>query len=239
MGKTEVTVGEFRRFVDASGYKTEADTSGGGYEWTGSKWEEKVDANWKSSSQGEDNPVVQVSWNDGVHYCNWLSTAEGLIPAYTVKRGSVTCDWRANGYRLPTEAEWEYACRAGTETPFNTGSNITTNQANYNGSYPYNNNTKGTYRKKTTAVGSFAPNQWGLYDMHGNVFEWCWDWYGEYPTGAQTDPQGALSGSDRVIRGGCWYNYARYLRSAVRGSEIPSFRNIFMGFRLACSSSVR
>jgi len=155
-----------------------------------------------------------------------------LTPAYTINGENVTWNQNANGYRLPTEAEWEYACRAGTTTPFSTGNNITTSQANYNGNYPYNNNAKGTYRATTTAVGSFSPNSWGLYDMHGNVFEWCWDWLGDYSSNAQTDPRGASSGSGRVIRGGSWDNSALYLRSAYRNSYAPSNRLYNIGFRL-------
>jgi formylglycine-generating enzyme required for sulfatase activity len=141
----------------------------------------------------------------------------------------------SNGYRLPTEAQWEYACRAGTGTPFSTGNNITTSQANYDGRGPYNNNAKGENRGKTTPVGrSFAPNAWGLYDMHGNVWEWCWDWYGSYSSGAQTDPGGAVSGYSRVIRGGSWDNYGQYLRSAYRNFDYPYGRSYVIGFRLVC-----
>jgi formylglycine-generating enzyme required for sulfatase activity len=170
-----------------------------------------------------------------------------LTPAYTIDKSrkdpnnkndydnikwTVTWNRNANGYRLPTEVEWEYACRAGTTTPFNTGNNITTSQANYDGDYPYNGNAKGIYRERTTPVGSFQPNAWGLYDMHGNVWEWCWDWYGNYSSGAQTDPIGASSGSYRVLRGGSWSYYALNLRSALRGLDSPSYRNFVIGFRL-------
>jgi formylglycine-generating enzyme required for sulfatase activity len=143
-------------------------------------------------------------------------------------------DRNANGYRLPTEAEWEYACRAGTTTPFNTGNTITTAQANYNGNYPYSNNPAGVYLGRTTEVGSYAaPNAWGLYDMHGNVWEWCWDWYAaEYGTGAVTDPTGAASGSVRVTRGGSWNSDGQYLRSAFRYTYSPRVRVRSLGFRL-------
>jgi formylglycine-generating enzyme required for sulfatase activity len=188
-------------------------------------------SNWK----GDNLPVEQVSWFDAVEYCNKRSQREGLTVAYTISgtgdSRTVTWNRSANGYRLPTEAEWEYACRAGTTTPFSTGSNTTTNQANYNGNNPYNGNAKGTYREKTTAVGSFAANAWGLYDMHGNVYEWCWDWYGSYASGNQTDPMGASLGTYRVFRGGSWNGNGQYLRSAFRGYRTPSYRYINLGFR--------
>ncbi len=238
MSQYEVTVGEFRRFVTATGYQTEAETSGGGYVVvTDGSWEEKTDANWQNPyfSQEDNHPVVLVSWNDALAYCNWLSKEEGLTPAYTISEENVTWNREANGYRLPTEAEWEYACRAGTTTPFNTGNNITTNQANYNGNYPYNGNAKGEYRERTTAAGSFAPNPWDLYDMHGNVWEWCWDWFGDYSSESQIDPMGAVSGTFHVLRGGGWVYYGQFMRSAFRDDGTPSFRDNFGGFRLARS----
>jgi formylglycine-generating enzyme required for sulfatase activity len=236
MGKYAVTVGDFHQFVDATGYKTSAETFGGGLVWTGSNWVTKVDANWRNPyfTQNDNHPVVLISWNDGVKYCNWRSEREGLSPAYMVSGTNVAWNRSADGYRLPTEAEWEYACRAGTTSPFNTGNNIMTEQANYNGNNPYNGNAKGTYRKGTTAVGSFAANDWGLYDMHGNVWEWCWDWYGDYASDSQTDPTGAASGAYRMERGGSWIIDAECLRSAHRHYFPPGLRYSSLGFRVVC-----
>jgi formylglycine-generating enzyme required for sulfatase activity len=227
--------------VNATGYKTTAETSGGGYVWTSNDWETKADASWKNPyfSQQDNQPVVLVSWYDAVNYCNWRSQQESLTLAYTIKGTDVKMNSGAKGYRLPTEAEWEYACRAGTTTPFSTGNNITTNQANYDGNYPYNGNAEGVYREKTTPVGSFAANAWGLHDMHGNVWEWCWDWYDDYDSAAQTDPMGASSGSSRVLRGGSWYGSGQHVRSACRDDVAPSYRNLELGFRLLRPSLYR
>jgi formylglycine-generating enzyme required for sulfatase activity len=201
------------------------------HEVTQAEYEAVMGSN-PSYFKGENLPVEQVSWYEAIEYCNKRSLQEGLTPAYKGTGDNISCDFEANGYRLPTEAEWEYACRAGTTTPFNTGNNITTSQANYDGDYPYNNNAKGEYREKTMAVGSFAPNGWGLYDMHGNVWEWCWDWYGKYSSGSQTDPTGAASGSLRVGRGGGCSADALFLRSAYRNHISPSYRFSSLGFRL-------
>ena len=175
-----------------------------------------------SRFNGDNLPVEQVTWFDAVNYCNRLSQKEGLTPAYTINGENVTWNSNASGYRLPTEAEWEYACRAGTTTAYNTGANISDNT----GWYDTNSG------DKTHPVGQKAANAWGLYDMHGNVNEWCWDWFGAYSTGAQTDPKGASSGSGRVIRGGGWIDNAKFLRSADRLNAAPSNRRGSIGFRL-------
>ncbi|GHV80400.1 hypothetical protein AGMMS49944_21910 [Spirochaetia bacterium] len=194
----------------------------GKYEVTQQEYKKVMGTN-PSRWKGSNLPVEQVSWFDALEYCNKRSRREGLTPAYTISETNVTWDRNANGYRLPTEAEWEYACRAGTTTPFSTGNNIRTSQANYDGNYPWD---------KTTAVGSFASNAWGLYDMHGNVWEWCWDWYGDYNIRARTDPTGAASGSDHVLRGGGWGSGAQHLRSATRHFSTPSNWGSVIGFRV-------
>lgn len=190
-----------------------------------------------SQFNGDSLPVENVSWHDAVAYCNARSVAEGLNPAYVISgtgnARSVAWNRDANGYRLPTEAEWEYACRAGTTTPFSTGDNVTADQANYYGTYPYDGYPGGQYRSRTLPVGSFAPNAWGLHDMHGNVWEWCWDWYGAYADGEAADPTGAASGTYRVNRGGGWNDFGRHLRSAYRAAYPPDNRTFNLGFRLA------
>jgi formylglycine-generating enzyme required for sulfatase activity len=186
-----------------------------------------------SESKGDNLPVEKVTWFDAIRFCNARSARERLTPAYTISGETVTWNRAANGYRLPTEAEWEYACRAGTTTPFYTGNNVTADQANYNGNYPYNGNPPGIFRGKTTPVGNFAPNPWGLYDMHGNVVDWCWDRYGAYASVPETDPAGPVTGSGRVGRGGSWGIRGSSQRSAWRIHAGPSYIDGRLGFRLA------
>jgi formylglycine-generating enzyme required for sulfatase activity len=185
-----------------------------------------------SQFRGANRPVETVSWYDAILYCNARSVKEGLAPAYIIRDSEIVWDHEANGYRLPTEAEWEYACRAGIPGAFSTGNSITVNQANYDGRYPYNRNSRGQYRAATTPIMSFAPNAWGLYDMHGNVFEWCWDQYGSYNDTANLN---GLLQSRAVIRGGSWYSEARFLRSANRSSADHSSMSGYLGFRVARS----
>jgi formylglycine-generating enzyme required for sulfatase activity len=239
LASKELTVGEFRRFVEDTKFVTTAEADGGAFAYDDAKGESvfRADVNWRNPGfrQGDDHPVVCVSWFDAVQYCNWLSVKEGLKPAYTITGQTVNGDRSANGYRLPTDAEWEYACRAGTSTPFFTGERISTSQANYNGNFPYNYGNKGLFRKITVSSGSFPPNAWGLYDMHGNVWEWCWDYYNLPNATPVSDPIGPASGAHRINRGGGWTSPAKSMRSALRGSDLPETAGNNLGFRIAKS----
>jgi len=186
-------------------------------EITQAQWKAVMGSNpSKFTDCGDDCPVEQVSWDD----------VQGFIKKLNQK-GEGT-------YRLPTEAEWEYAARAGTTTPFSFGNCLSADQANYDGKYPLEGCAKGQYRKKTVPVESFAPNAWGLYDMHGNVWEWCADWKGDYPSGSVTNPPS--SGSAHVLRGGGWNRIARDCRAASRISFTPVNWYLLIGFRIASSS---
>ncbi len=172
--------------------------------------------------KGENRPVECVSWYEAVEFCQRLSRQTG------------------KDYRLPSEAEWEYACRAGTTTPFYFGETITPDLANYDGNYTYGNGSQGKYLKQTTDVGSYLPNAFGLYDLHGNVWEWCADrWHDNYQ-GAPTDGSAWITGGNsdrRMLRGGSWYGNPWYCRSAFRFRDDPDFRDDLIGFRLVCFCS--
>jgi formylglycine-generating enzyme required for sulfatase activity len=192
-----VTVAQFETFINESNYHIGLGSGG----------------DWRCDPYGrlqldKQHPVIFVSWNDASAYCQWLSQKHH------------------HAIRLPTEAEWEYACRAGTSTPFNTGANLTTDQANYNGNCPYQNFPKGKYIGKTTPVGSYPSNGWGLYDLHGNVMEWCLDWYGEKyydeckQEGIVENPQGPGNSFYRVLRGGSW-DYPAAIAVQMPATAIP------------------
>jgi len=213
------------------------------FEVTKALWDEV--ASWASShgydmgrgagsGTGPAHPVTDVTWSEAVKWANARSEREGLTPCYTVsgsvyRRGESTpnCNWSGNGYRLPTEAEWEKAARGkavARRYPWGDTDAIDASRANYNG------NNGGT-----TPVGRFAPNGYGLYDTAGNVWEWCWDWYGAttYASSPGSDPRGPASGSGRVFRGGCWYDYAIHGRVAGRFNRLgPDFGGSALGFRL-------
>ena len=240
MGQHEVTVGQFGRFVEASGYVPEsvADRTGG-YGWRadydpattkrGDAFEGRDPRySWRNPgfTQGEDHPVVNVTWNDAQALAAWLSKAEG-------KR-----------YRLPTEAEWEYACRAGTRTRYSAGDDP---QSLGRAANVFDARTAKYWPRWapmalegddgyafTAPVGSFAPNAWGLYDMHGNAWEWVADWHGdEYYAGSPADdPQGPAEGTVRVRRGGSWHTWPFYARSSYRNWNAPDTRYTLVGIRL-------
>ncbi len=231
LGRYEVTVREFKAFVDATGYKTDAEKEGWSWVWTGS-WEKKEGLNWKHDANGNirpasemNHPVLYVSWYDAVAYCNWLSEQQGLRKVYTIRGREVEADWSANGYRLPTEAEWEYAARGGAESKGYkyAGSN------NLDEVAWFGENSGG----KTRPVGEKKPNELGLHDMSGNVREWCWDWRAAYTSSSKTNPRGPESGSDRVLRGGSWINIAESCRVSYRSSDLPVNRLVVIGFRVA------
>jgi formylglycine-generating enzyme required for sulfatase activity len=217
VGRQAVTRGQFAAFVNNSGHKSE----GGAAIWKGSKWEYDPQASWRNPrfAQDDSHPVVCVNWNDARAYVAWLADKSGKT------------------YRLLTEAKREYVARAGTPTPFWWGSSITSAQANFNGSYVYaGGGSKGEFRKATVSAGSFTANPWGLYNVHGNVWEWCEDiWHDSY-AGAPNDGSAWTDGGDqsrRVVRGGAW-NYApRLLRSANRNGFSYGDRDNLLGFRVA------
>ena len=216
LGEKEVTVGQFRRFIEATNHQTTAESPGGGgrmFDVKTGKIEAKPERNWRhpdgTQAQPDQEPVIQVSWHDAVAFCDWLTRVEG------------------RPFRLPTEAEWEYACRAGSATRWSSGDDPeslkpfawTLNNANY------------VFHK----VGTKRPNPWGLYDMHGNAWEWCADWYGPYTDAAADDPTGAPTGSIRVLRGGSFdWDKVERARSASRLGVPPDWCYYNYGFRV-CS----
>jgi formylglycine-generating enzyme required for sulfatase activity len=229
-----VTVDQFTAFVNDTGYQTDAESDGysPGLQITNDHLDRSVanalpDCSWRKPSfkQTGDHPVVQISWNDATAFCAWLSKKTGK---------TVT---------LPTEAQWEYACRAGTTTAFSWGDNPDDGKG-------FANCADQSLRKLfpadppeafftwddgfdvTSPVASFKPNVFGLYDMTGNVFQWCQDWYGPYDTGPVTDPAGPANGAARVVRGGTWNNEPRVSRSAFRYSARPNHRNVDYGLRI-------
>ena len=203
MLETEVTLGMFKAFVDDTGYESKGTPPN---IWTGKAWESSSDNSWLNPNffQDDSHPVTCVSWNDSVEFCKWLSQKIG------------------QDIQLPTEAQWEYACRAGTTDAFAGNLDEMASCGSNSGTY---------------SVGMKKPNAWGLYDMHGNVWEWCQDWIADYPSENVTDPTGPATGSNRIFRGGAWRNVSNYCRSARRFSDKPESRGGNVGFRCAMSAS--
>lgn len=215
----ELTFEEYDRFCDATRRKKPGDRGWG---------------------RGK-RPVINVSWYDAVAYCNWLSEQHGYRPVYAINNENVSADWSADGYRLPTEAEWEYAARQrGQKIRFGNGKDIANlKEINFDGSNNYKESYSiaGEYLAQTTSTGSFGPNDLGLYDMSGNVWEWCWDWYSDYLSSSlQINPRGPDSGDSRVLRGGSWHSAPIRIRCARRGSYTPDVLSAHIGFRIAKSA---
>jgi formylglycine-generating enzyme len=232
LGTYHVTRGQFRQFVKDTAYKTEAEerVMPMAWGWNPDKngFALNVNHSWRNAGfeQTDEHPVVTVSWNDAVAFCKWLSKKE------------------VKTYRLPTEAEWEYACRAGTTTRYYSGDDPETlakvgnvRDATFKAKFPdWRWTIKGSDGYVFTApVGKFKPNAFGLYDMHGNAWQWCADWYGaRYYAGSRTDdPTGPDSGDDRMLRGGTWFYGPDVARSADRGRCAPYYHNDIIGFRVA------
>lgn len=200
-----------------------------------------VTGNNPSEFQGADLPVENVTWYEAILFCNAKSEAEGLTPCYTISGTNVTWDRSANGYRLPTEAEWEYAARANTDTPFSFGDYVNDEDANCYNAYGYNNNASGSwvngYLEHTVNVDSYSANGNGLYNMHGNVAEWVWDWYGGYSTESETNPTGVQAGNYKIARGGGWNDFPKHIRSAYRSAYPADVPLYSIGIRLVRNAS--
>ena len=221
----------------------------GVFEVTQKQYELVMDSK-PSYYKGDMRPVEYVSWNTirgNSSTYNWPNVK--TVDSNTFM-GRLRAKTGLDGFDLPTEAQWEYACRAGTTTALNNGKDLKSQSHDSAmdevGRYDYNCNYgllfadhKGGYDNNHTTVGSYMPNEWGLYDMHGNVWEWCLDWYGSYQVPADPDPVGPASGSARVLRGGSWFYHAQYCRSANRHYPYPSYSNILYGFRLCCSAGLQ
>lgn len=234
LGKTEVTFDEYDAYCLITGHGRPSDFG------------------WGRAQR----PVIEVDWYDAVEYCNWRSLRAGRTPVYSIdkntkdpnnknsyddKKWIVTVDKKANGYRLPTEAEWEYAaCEGGKKVRFGNGQDVADpEKINFKGSEDLKTSysLEGVYRRQTVPAGSLqAPNALGLHDMSGNVWEWCFDWYGAYPSGAAVNPTGSESGTNRVVRGGSYYDGPQYCRIANRGNFNPNNGGGNFGFRLAVST---
>lgn len=228
-GMYEVTVGQFRKFVEVTNFKTLAEEDGGAYAYDPASQRLSLnhDSSWKYTGfeQTDDHPVINLCWHDAVAFCEWLSRTEGQT------------------YRLPTEAEWEYACRAGTTTPWSTGADFDSVQGSGNicdaslrAAYPF---AKWTVEWSdgytfTAPVGRFQPNAFGLYDMHGNVFEWCSDeWLlQDYAGKLIDDPDEKSEKGSRIVRGGSFLSLTTFTRSADRVGLVDTMRNCIVGFRV-------
>ena len=206
-----ITRGQFKTFVRETNYTTQAEREQGALVWKDGKLERNPDYDWRTPGfdQTDDHPVVCITWDDCFAFCNWLGIRDS-----------------GTKYRLPTEAEWEYAARAGTKTPYWQGETIAPNQSNHNRMLD------SAYHVGTSCVDTFPPNAWGLYDINGNALVWCQDWYGGYATEEIADPTGPADGHARVVRGASWDSKPDCCRSAQRGSLKPMYPLNYVGFRI-------
>jgi formylglycine-generating enzyme len=249
LGKYAVTLGDFAQFIEKTKYQTDADKNGGSYLWgpkaanwgltAGVTWRCGVDGRTRPNSEAN-HPVIHVSWNDALAYCNWLSQAQGLDSVYDTE-GPLKCNWQNPGFRLPTEAEWEFAASMGNgkKTRFGNGKDIANPvEMNFGATKAAKPaySLVGEYRQNTVPVGGLnCPNGFGLHDLSGNVWEWCWDWLDEkyYEKSPANNPHGPDAGSFRAIRGGSWVSRPQNCRVAYRSNYAPGIRRNDLGFRLA------
>ncbi len=222
LGATEVTVGQWSRFVEQSDYQTEAERGDGVATFTRGQWVRTAGTSWRRPgfTQTDQHPVVGVSWKDAVEFCRWLND-------HQQSQGHLPDNYR---YALPTEAQWEYACRAGSSGPFIGGGGNNNDEIWFR----YGDGVGGILAESNSQpVATRKVNDWGLFDVHGNVFEWCQDWYTPELRDHAVDPSGPVSGTERVCRGGAWSSYSRSIRSAFRGRAEPNTRGNNLGFRLS------
>ena len=238
LARTETTFTQFKTFVDACGYVTDAERGDGSFVWDSLGWHKKDQINWRHDERGRlrsrtggnygDYPVLHLSWQDAAHYCNWLSMQSGLQQVYTIQEDTVWSTFSATGYRLPSEAEWEYAAA----------------EAKASQAQPYSGSgslhalawCSGNSNHRVHATAQRKANKFGLYDLTGNVWEWCHDWYARdfyTQSQAKANPTGPLKGQEHGLRGGSWNNNRAHGRLTNRSSRYPDFRDGSVGFRVA------
>lgn len=252
IGKLEVTFKEFAQFTDATDYVTDAERRDSSQLVKQGFWGFQAGVNWRHDETGQIrsvtellHPVIHVSWNDAIAYCNWLSEQHDLQPVYTILQDGVKVNWNANGYRLPTEAEWEYAARdggrevrwSGLEAPnksYNSSLQLIGNYCDRSCVFPWKKRLYSDDYALSAPVGAYQPNDLGIYDMSGNVQEWCWDYYETdfYARSPAINPTGPLSGAFKVLRGGSWGSPSEELECTHRKFEHPDRTSAAIGFRL-------